>query len=74
MIARKSMRCVIVDPANNAQICTGIQINVPAGLTRTEAVDFVTGKIAGEVSRYAASEALGLGPVDQHSDWKAIVT
>ena len=71
---RKSFRCVIVDPATNGQLCTGIQVNVPAGLTRTQAIDFVTGAIAKDVGRYAASEALGLGPFDHNTDWNEIVT
>ena len=66
---RKSFRCVIVDPFNDFSLCTGIQVNVPSGLTRLQAIDYVTGAIAKEVSRYAASEALGLGPFDNNTDW-----
>lgn len=74
MTVRKSFRCVIVDPATNSQLCTGIHVNVPSGLTRTQAIDFVTGAIAKEVGRYAASEALGLGPFDHNTDWNEIVS
>lgn len=72
---RKNFRCVIVDSENQGfSLCTGISINVPAGLTRSEAVDFVTGYIAREVSRYAAWEALGFGPTDSGTDFQEIVT
>ncbi|GAC1572662.1 MAG: hypothetical protein NVS3B5_01660 [Sphingomicrobium sp.] len=73
-MVRKTFRCVIVDPATNAQLCTGIQINVPGGLSRGEAVDFVTEAISKDVARYAAWEALGLGPFDKNTDWAEIVT
>ena len=74
--ARKSFRCVIVDPAAQQcpALCTGIQVTVPDGLTRHEAVDYVTGVIAKEISRYAAWEALGLGPTDNNTDYKEKVT
>ena len=72
---RKQLRCVIVDPFDqNKSLCTGILVDVPAGLTRNQAQDFVTGVIAGEVRRYAAAEALGLGPYDQNTNWQEIVT
>lgn len=74
-MVRKSFRCVIVNPSNPVeQLCTGIQVNVPAGLTRYQAVDYVTGAIAKEISRYAAWEALGFGPVDNNTDYNEIVT
>ena len=72
MSVRKSFRCVIVE--GDTQLCTGIMVNVPAGLTRLQAIDYVTGAIAKEISRYAASEALGLGPFDHNTDWNEIVT
>jgi hypothetical protein len=71
-MVRKSFRCVI--ETNGAQLCTGIFVNVPSGLTRNQAIDYITGAIAKEVSRYAASEALGLGPTDHNTDWNEIVT
>lgn len=74
MAIRKTFRCVIVDPANNAQLCTGIQVVVPSGLTRNQAINYVAGVIAADVSRYAASEAMGFGPFDQNTDWNAVVT
>jgi hypothetical protein len=73
--ARTSFRCVIVNPDKPAeQLCTGILVNVPAGLTRPEAVAWVTGAISGEIHRYAAWEALGFGPIDLDIDWSEIVT
>ena len=75
MEIRRRLRCVIVDPWDqNKSLCTGILIEIPSGLTRNQAQDFVTGVIAGEVRRYAASEALGFGPFDQNTDWSEIVT
>ena len=72
---RKNFRCVIVDPADqNHSLCTGIMVNVPPGLTRTQAVAFVTGAIAAELSRYAAWEAMGLGVIDHQTQWSEIVT
>lgn len=71
-MTRKSFRCVI--DLGGQQLCTGIQVNVPSGLTRTQAVDFVTGAIAKEIGRYAAWEALGFGPIDSKTDWSEIVT
>lgn len=73
MKVRTQFRCIIVD-GNNGALCTGIAVNVPPGLNRLQAQEYVTGVIAGEVRRYAASEALGLGPVSQETDWSAIVT
>lgn len=55
-------------------IATHISVDVPSGLTRQEAVDYVVGKVAGEMSRYFAHECLSLGPTDNHTDWKAKVT
>jgi hypothetical protein len=75
MTIRKSFRCVIVESSNQQiSLCTGIQVNVPSGLTRIQAVDFVTGAIAKEISRYAAWEALGIGPFDNNTDWNEIIT
>ncbi len=75
MKARKCFRCVLVQPNDqNSSLCTGITVNVPDGLTRTEAIAYVTGIIAGEISRYAAAEALGLTYIDQHTDWSEKVT
>ena len=73
-MVRKSLRCVIVDPNNHFSLCTGIQVNVPSGLTRHQAVAYVTGAIAQEISRYAALEALGLGPTSNDTDYNEIVT
>lgn len=74
-MARKNFRCVIVNLANPMeQLCTGIMVDVPAGLTRQQAVDHVTGTIAREISRYAAWEALELGPTTPGMDWNEIVT
>ena len=62
MKARTSFRCTIQEPGQQTMsLCTGIQVNVPAGLTRQQAVDYVTGKIAKEIGTYAAWEALGMG-------------
>jgi hypothetical protein len=73
--ARKSFRCVIVGQGdNNNHLCTGIFVHVPAGLTRHQAVDYVTGVIAKEISRYAAWEALDLGTIDNDTNWSEIVT
>ena len=76
MTVRTHLRCIIVEPAQSTSaLCTGISIDVPSGLTRQEAIDFVTGVIAREVSRYAASEALGLGPFASGGDyWTEKVT
>lgn len=75
LVRRKEFRCVILNDDGNVA-CTGIQIKLPAGLTREQAVQFVTGVIAQEVSRYAAAEALGLGPIEynQPNYWTEIVT
>ena len=72
---RTRFRCVIIQEGDQAPaLCTGIQVIVPPGLTRAEAQDFVAGRIAGEVRRYAAAEALGLGPFDQSTDWSEKIT
>jgi hypothetical protein len=60
---RKHLRVVITDPASGATLCTGIHIDVPSGLTRQQAADYVTGVAAREIGRYAAWEALNLGPI-----------
>ena len=74
-MVRKSLQCVIVDSSNhNINLCTGISVNVPSGLTRQQAIDYVTGAIATEISRYAASEALGFGPFGPDTNWSDIVT
>lgn len=75
MMTRKRFRCVIVEEYDqHISLCTGIQVIVPSGLTRQQAVDHVTGEIAREVSRYAAWEALGFGMTDHNTDWQEIVT
>lgn len=73
---RTRLRCVIVDPdVQTYALCTGISIEVPRGLTRQQAIDYVSGVIAREVSRYAASEALGCGPFGNDPNyWSEIVT
>lgn len=73
---RTRLRCVIVNPDAPEQVlCTGISINLPRGLTRKQAADYVAGVIAGEVSRYAAAEALGCGPYGNDPNyWSEIVT
>jgi len=69
------LRCIIVEPGQQTTaLCTGIQIDVPKGLTRQQAVDYVTGVISREVSRYAAWEALNLGSMDRNTDWNEIIT
>jgi hypothetical protein len=74
-MTRKTFRCVIVNSANqNESYCTGITVYVPTGLTRQQAIDYVTGALAAEISRYAAAEALALGPTDRDTDWNEIVT
>jgi hypothetical protein len=73
--ARTRFRCVIAEPdAQNYSLCTGIMVDVPNGLTRQQAIDYVTGVISREVSRYAAAEALGLGWTDNKTDWSAKIT
>lgn len=76
MEVRKNFRCVIVasEASQQFSLCTGIQVNVPSGLTRHQAVAYVTGAIAQEINRYAAWEALGMGPVDNNTDYNEIVT
>jgi hypothetical protein len=74
VMVRKNFRCVIVDPRTDFSLCTGITVNVPSGLTRQQAIDYVTGAIATEISRYAASEALGFGPFGPDTNWSDIVT
>ena len=76
MTLRTRVRCVIVNPdETNSVLCTGISINLPRGLTRKQAIDYVSGVIAGEVSRYAAAEALGCGPYGTDPNyWTEIVT
>lgn len=69
---RRQFLCVFTD--GNAHLSTSIAIDVPSGLTRQQAIDFVTGRVAAEVARYAASEAMGFGPFDQSTDWTKIVT
>lgn len=71
---RRVFRCIFQDNNGHGQLSTGIAIDVPKGLTRQQAMDFVTGRVAAEVARYAASEALGFGPHDQKTDWTEIVT
>ena len=70
----KTFRCIFQDPTSGSALSTGIYIDVPSGLTRQEAVDYVTGICAREISRYAAWEALCLGATDRDTDWKEIVT
>lgn len=78
MDTRKSFRVRVFeegDPAAyNGGVITGIQINVPAGLTRQQAVDYVVGKVAHEFANYGAREALALGPTDNQTDWNEKVT
>ena len=72
---RTQLRCVIQDQAGAQTLCTGISISLPRGLTRQQAIDHVSGVIAREVSRYAASEALGCGPYgNDPTYWSEIVT
>jgi hypothetical protein len=72
---RTRFRCIIIeDGQQSPALCTGIQIIVPSGLTREQAQDFVAGRIAGEVRRYAAAEALGLSQFDNNTDWNEPVT
>jgi len=75
---RNRLRCVIVDPGaqQGPQLCTGISVDLPRGLTRQQAIDYVSGVIAREVSRYAAAEALGVGPFSTNDPnyWTEIVT
>lgn len=56
-----------------AVLATSITVNVPDGLTRQEAIDYVTGKVAGEVSRYFAQECLGISH-DHPVEWDAKIT
>lgn len=70
---RRFFRFVATD-GNGQNFCTSISVQVPTGLTRTEAVAYVTGVVAGEISRYAAWEAMCLGPIDRETDWSEKVT
>jgi hypothetical protein len=47
-----------VDATGDHQGGTGIQVVVPDGLEEHEEIAFITGRVAGEVSRYLASECL----------------
>jgi hypothetical protein len=72
---RTRFRCVIVDCGDQLHsLCTGITVEVPPNLNRHDAINFVADKIAAEVRRYAASEALGLGPYDRETRWTEPVT
>lgn len=72
---RTRFRCVLVESDNQVSaLCTGIQVDVPAGLTRDQAFDYVTGRLAGELRRYAVQEALGLSESSHQTDWSEIVT
>lgn len=62
------------NPGDGYSLATHIQVEVPEGLTRQQAVEFVTGKIAGEVSRYFAHECMALGWTDNATDYKAVMT
>jgi len=68
-----SFRCTLVGDTGNV-LGTSILVNIPPGLTRQQAFDYATGRIAGELSRYAVHEAMGLGPYDNNTDWNEIVT
>ena len=37
---------------------TSIQVIIPSGLSESQKIDYVTGRVAGEVHRYLASECL----------------
>ena len=69
-----NFRCVLVDASTGNVLGTSIMVNIPPGLTRQQAFDYATGRIAGELSRYAVHEAMGLGPYDNQTDWNEIVT
>jgi hypothetical protein len=71
---RTRFYCRLFAETGNDQIATSIQVIVPPGLTREQVVDYVTGRIAGEVRRYAAYEAVGLSYSDHHTDWSEKVT
>lgn len=73
--SRTRFRCVIVDPGSQPMsLCSGITVDVPAGLNRHDAINYVADKIAAEVRRYAAAEALGLGHFDHETRWTEPVT
>ena len=61
-------------PNDTSFIATHIAVEVPSGLTRDQAVAFVTGQVAKEISRYFAWECLQLGYIDNQTDWKEVVT
>lgn len=72
---RTKFRCIITEPGQSTMaLCTGIMVEVPPNLNRHDAINFVADKIAAEVRRYAASEALGLGAWDYHTRWSEPVT
>ena len=62
------------DHNSTGSIATSITVEVPPGLTRHQAVAYVTGYIAGEVSRYFAHECLALGPTGPYTKWSEPVT
>ena len=71
---RTSFRCILQDWSNEGQLCSGIAVIVPRGLTRQQAFDYVAGVCAREIARYAAAEALGLTETTSTTDWFEIVT
>lgn len=72
-VSRHSFRCLLLDWEGKT-LCTSIAIDVPPGLTRQQAFDYVAGVCAREIARYAAAEALGITEITRETDWKEIVT
>lgn len=70
---RTRFRFRMEDEAGNC-VATSISVDVPTGLTREQAADYVAGRVAGEVRRYAAYECLGLTCIYPDTDWREIVT
>lgn len=66
-LARKKFRVVITDDCSlPAQIATSISISVPDGLTRQQAVAYVTGHVATQLEKFAAWEAFGISYISRH--------
>lgn len=68
---RKRFYCRLL-AEDGSQIATSIQVILPPGLTRYQAIEFVTGRIAAEVGRYAAHEALGLSHITNDSPFEPV--
>lgn len=66
---RTQFTCVLTIPDRRTTLTTGISIDVPKGLTRQQAVEYIMGRISAEVSR-----ALGLSQLNALDDPNEVVT